>query len=469
MAITRRQFLKRSSLVAGGSFLGTGLLSGPFAQQALADTLGDRFLVVVYLGGGNDGQNTVVPVNNGAGSLRSDYELARFANSSGGIRITPTQLQNTLIGTDPGTGCTIALHPGLAGLWRLQNQYDAVATIQGCGYPDWSLSHEESQNVFETGSRGSSTVSTGWLGRVLAAQYGSTDVPGVNIRDSVAGEFSQNTTSVLAITRLADFEFPYDDQYTDDKTRKRNAFSSLYGLAGSGTGRRREVGNTGASALGSTESYEPLHALYVADRASWNTAYSTLDTGFARRMREIAKVIYGVHTGQPGVSARYFEVEKGGFDTHSDQGGADPNGQHHQLLSEVGDAIEVFYEELRSLGIENKVCILVWSEFARRIEQNENGSDHGSQGPMFVIGGAVNGGLYGNHPNIAPSALFEDGNTVYSQNPTDPFRSTDFRDVYGTILEHWINVTPTPGILTPDTGDPNLYWTNPDFDLPFLV
>jgi uncharacterized protein (DUF1501 family) len=469
MAITRRQFLKRSSLVAGGSFLGTGLLSGPFAQQALADTLGDRFFVVVYLGGGNDGQNTVVPVNNGAGSLRSDYELARFANSSGGIRITPTQLQNTLIGTDAGTGCTIGLHPGLAGLWRLQNQYGAVATIQGCGYPDWSLSHEESQNVFETGSRGGSTVSTGWLGRVLAAQYGSTEVPGVNIRDSVAGEFSQNTTSVLAIRRLSDFEFPYDDAYADDKTRKRDAFADLCSIAGSGTGRRREVGNTGASALGSTESYEPLHALYLADRASWNTAYSTLDTGFARRMREIAKVIYGVHTGQSGVAARYFEVEKGGFDTHSDQGGADPNGQHHQLLAEVGDAIEVFYEELRSLGIENKVCILVWSEFARRIEQNENGSDHGSQGPMFVIGGTVNGGLYGNHPNIAPSALFEDGNTVYSQNPTDPFRSTDFRDVYGTILKHWINVTPTPGILTPDTGDPNFYWTNPNFDLPFLV
>ena len=72
--------------------------------------------------------------------------------------------------------------------------------------------------------------------------------------------------------------------------------------------------------------------------------------------------------------------------------------------------------------------------------QNANGTDHGSQGPMFVIGGAVKGGVYGNHPNINQAALNDDGNTTYSQAAGDPFRSTDFRDVYGTILKQWLGV-----------------------------
>ena len=122
------------------------------------------------------------------------------------------------------------------------------------------------------------------------------------------------------------------------------------------------------------------------------------------------------------------------------------------------------------MGVADRVCVLVWSEFSRRIEQNDTGTDHGTQGPMFVIGGAVQGGLYGNHPNIDEAAL-TNGNTLYSQDDADPFRSIDFRDVYGALLKHWINVPEAAilgQILPPDTGDPALYWTNPQFDLGLL-
>jgi uncharacterized protein (DUF1501 family) len=118
------------------------------------------------------------------------------------------------------------------------------------------------------------------------------------------------------------------------------------------------------------------------------------------------------------------------------------------------------------LGLENKVTTIVWSEFGRRIPQNDNGTDHGSQAPMFVIGGSVNGGIYGNHPNIAESALDDDGNTEYSQ--TGSFRSTDIRDVYGTVLKHWLNLPNPATILPVDAGDPTKYWTVPNFNLPFL-
>ncbi len=122
------------------------------------------------------------------------------------------------------------------------------------------------------------------------------------------------------------------------------------------------------------------------------------------------------------------------------------------------------------MGVADKVCTVVWSEFSRRIEQNDNGTDHGSQGPMFIIGDGVNGGVYGNHPNIYPLALDQDGNTEYTQN-ANPFRSTDFRDVYGTVLKHWLNMdhgTILGSVLPIDSGDPAYYWTQENFDLGFL-
>jgi uncharacterized protein (DUF1501 family) len=120
-------------------------------------------------------------------------------------------------------------------------------------------------------------------------------------------------------------------------------------------------------------------------------------------------------------------------------------------------------------NLANKVTVMVYSEFARRIEQNDNGTDHGSQGPMFVIGGAVNGGVYGNHPNI--DDIDDNGNTSYSQANGNAFRSTDFRDVYGTIIKHWLGV-PNPQPLLPLDSDfgyagPD-YWTAANFNMGFL-
>jgi uncharacterized protein (DUF1501 family) len=185
----------------------------------------------------------------------------------------------------------------------------------------------------------------------------------------------------------------------------------------------------------------------------------------------MAQIVYGVHTSQPGVSARFLQARQGGYDTHSDQGLGTAGDRQYDLFREFGDAVELFYRDMEDIGIANDVCIVVWSEFSRRIPQNDNGTDHGSQGPMFVIGGSVNGGVYGNHPNIASAALDNQENTPYSQAAGDGFRSTDFRDVFGTVLKHWLAI-PEPtilaSILPPDAGDPSTYWTDPDFDLGFL-
>jgi uncharacterized protein (DUF1501 family) len=471
MAITRRQFLKRTGLVTAGSLLGPSLFENPFVRRALADTIGDRYFVVLFLDGGNDGLNTIVPYDD-VGGLRSAY-MATRNTGPGGLRLASSDLLvPSLAFSDPNTGTQLGFHAGLAGLRDL---YDLgkVAVVQGCGYPEYSLSHEQSRVIWQTANPlgVGSYVANGWMGRYLAANYASNQVPGVGIADSIPGEFKTTATSVLAIRRLARFGFPYDNDYPGDDGFRRAAFDALYASASaSPQAALNFLGKGGTATLVSSESYPPLHGLYQTDRASWDEQYDTLDTGTARGFREIAKVIYGVTQGVPNVDARFFQLSNGGYDTHSDQGGADPDGQHFSLHREVAESLQLFYNDCADMGVANKLCVLLWSEFSRRIPQNDNGTDHGSQGPMFVIGGTVNGGVYGNHPNIDPAALDQDENTEYRQD-NDPYRATDFRDVYGTVLKHWLNMPPATilaNVLPLDPGDPTFYWTQENFDLGFL-
>lgn len=474
MAITRRQFIKRTGAAAAGTLLAPSFFSNPLLRRALGDTIGDRYFVVVNLDGGNDGLNTVTPVDNGGGGLRTAYNAARQSGGNGGLNLSPGDLGGTLIGTDP-TGAQLALHPGLIGL---KNLYDLgkLAVVQGCGYPDYNLSHEQSGSIWRTGDPLGVGFGTGWVGRYLAANYGGSDIPGVNISDAVAGEFKQGITSILTLEQLEDFGFPLDNYYNvgSDNDLKKIAFGDLCDAASlNAQSSVQYIGTSGSATLLSSESYPGLHSLYETDRgATWNPQYDALDRSLGDDLREVAKVIYGVSRTPPvpNVTARFFQVSNGGYDTHSDQGGAQTDGQHYGLHRELGDSIKLFYEDVASMGpgMADKLCIVVWSEFSRRIPQNSGGTDHGSQGPMFVIGN-VNGGVYGNHPNIDDLALDNNGNTPYSQT-AGAYRSTDFRDVYGTILKHWLNMPAgsIPAVLPADGGDPNFYWTAPNFDMGFL-
>lgn len=473
MALTRRQFIQRTGMFAAGSFLGPSLFRNPLLQKALADTIGDRYFVVIFLDGGNDGQNTVVPIT---GALRPWYETAR-GTGAGGLRL-PVAKSILTDGTmlDPNTGGQIGLHPGLQGIMDLYS-LGKVAVVQGCGYPDYNLSHDVSANIWETADPlGANGYGTGWMGRYLGANYTPSQIPAVCVRNAIGGEFQTNLTSVLAINQLENFGFPYDAWFNEDDPFKRDAFDNLCLEAiGSPVGAIDNLGNGGRATLLSSESYPALHYDYsenpLTKRPAFDALYEALDNSTANALREVAKMIYGVERGVPNVNARFFELRNGGYDTHSDQGADEDNGQHYVLHREIGDAIKVFYDDCADMGVADKVCVMVWSEFSRRIEQNDNGTDHGSQGPMFVIGGKVNGGVYGNHPNIEPIAIDDEGNTPYSQSATNGFRSTDFRDVYGSILKHWLNMPPatiSAAVLPADAapiGEEDNYWTQPNFDL----
>jgi uncharacterized protein (DUF1501 family) len=487
MAITRRQFITRSGLATAGALFAPSLLRLPFGQ-AMAATIGDRYLIVLFLDGGNDGLNTIIPVT---GGLRTHYEVAR-KTGGGGVRVlNPLVPGNPL--SDPLTGEQLGFHPGLASLSEMYDQ-NMVAVVQGCGYPRYSLSHDVSRSIWRRGAP-LSAPGTGWVGRYLAAAgYTGTDIPAVNIGGEVAGEYIQTTTSVLVYNRLQNFGFPYDfdwddDEDVDDTPFKNAAFNALYGAANASVHPAMQyLGGTGNATLTAASTYPQLHDEYRSDRPSFYDLYASedpgaLNTGTSRALREIAKVIYGVARGVPNVNARHFECGNGGYDTHSNQG-AD-TGAHYDLHAEVADALKLFYEDLADMAsgapsgsglasLPGKVLTVVYSEFGRRIPQNDNGTDHGSQGPMLVVGGGVNGGLYGEHPNIDKAALGNDGNTLYKQDHSNGARSTDFRDVYGTIIKHWLNITnpATLAAMLPHDGTlgfsgPN-YWLTPNFDMGFV-
>ena len=494
----RRRFLARTGWLTAGALLGPGLFSHRVVRGALA-AQGDRYLVSLVLDGGNDGLNTIVPMTDGAGSLRSDYAAARL-DGEGGLRLPvdgprgllPLSIDG-LSGRDPNTGAELGMHPGLAGIVTgvvedsgdpgfggLHALWSAgkVAVVQGCGFPDYDLSHEEARRVFQSANpRGlSALATTGWLGRTVAQPsfgFGPTDVPALNLRESVAGEFRQYDTSVAAARRLSDFNMPRDvSAYASDHAAKLAAIQALYAAQSSRPGPWRELGDAGTATFRSMDVFPAASRLYLADRTAWSAGYDAMGLGTGRDLREVAKAIYARESGDERVQVFAFRADNGGYDTHSDQGGADAAGQHWALHAELGASLKHFFDDLADMGggVEERVAVLVWSEFSRRVRQNETGTDHGSQGPMFIVGGGVNGGIYGNHPNVAATDLGSDGNTRYRQGTHD-FRSTDVRDVYGTLLSKWLGLPeavildPASGILRLDDGPAEDRWTVADFDL----
>lgn len=492
MSMTRRQFISRTGVATAGALIGPSLFGSGWLRRASAATIGDRYFIVLFLDGGNDGLNTIIPVSGGSAGMRASYEQWRKPpTTAGGLRIVNPLVPATPM-VDPPTGTQLGFHPGLAALRDMYDQ-GQVAVIQGCGYPEYNLSHDVSRSIWKKGAPLSASPS-GWVGRYLgAAGYSGSDIPAVNIGGQVAGDFIQSATSVLAFNRLRDFGFPYDGDYDPaDRAAKQAALTALAASASAnGHPFMQYLGTTVSATLNATTSYPQLHGQYVADRPAWSRRYASDDPGAlnsstARGLREIAKVIYGVARGVPNVGARLFELANGGYDTHSDQGTDKPGDQHYALHREVGDALALFFADLADMsagaaagsGLEqlaDKVCVMIWSEFGRRVEQNENGTDHGSQAPMFVIGGAVQGGIYGEHPNIAASALDNNGNTPYRQDHDNGARATDFRDVYGTIIKHWLGLTDPGTLAALLPSDATLgysgprYWTAPDFDLGFLA
>jgi len=382
--ISRRDLLIRSA----GLGLGTGLLSlgapvpGLWRQAAeAAEPRADLpILVVIELTGGNDGLNTVVP-----------YADDIYHKSRPSLRIEPDKV----LKLDDHVG----LHPALKELHSLWESGD-LALIQGVGYPNPNRSHFRSMEIWQTGVVGPAPPA-GWLGRAADAS------PALGLchvgPEAVPLAIQGRKVIPQALASLADYRL----------------------APGAGLAELPEAGEAGDAVLSQVRrqfvSARELAARLVAIPAERSVPASpeTLDG----RLETIRRLI------EADLPLRVYYTAQAGFDTHAGQ-----RYTHQNLLRQVSQGVTGFLKSLKTSRLDERVVVLLFSEFGRRLKENaSNGTDHGTAAPVLLAGKAVKVGLIGPPPNLAK---LDDGG--------DPRSTTDFRDVYATLLRRWLAVDPEP-------------------------
>jgi uncharacterized protein (DUF1501 family) len=379
--MNRRRFLIASAGVsAAGLLAGTAAVSWPDLMRAASDrplAEGSGVLVIATLYGGNDGINTLIPYADNA------YRDARpeLAYAPGDVLHLDQQ-----VGLNPAM-------KGLAGLWN-QRQ---LAIVRGAGYPKPDHSHFRSMDIWQTASP-AEPVSTGWIGRWLDAT-GDDPLRAVNIG------------AVLPPLAIG-------------------AKCTAAALSPGGAAGKAEKFDTVMTALGKDdpEDTPAMAAVCKAYRAA-----RTADTTFAS-VKPAAKEHNSLATQlsmvaeaiKARVPTRVYTVQLGGFDTHAGE-----RGTQQRLLKTFDECVTTFLRDMTG----RNVVVMAYSEFGRRVRANASqGTDHGTAGPVFIAGGPVKGGFYGEEPSLTN---LDNGDLKYT---------TDFRDIYYELLTRTVGTDPTPSV-----------------------
>ena len=404
---TRRQFL-----VNGITFVGLGLAMPTFLMRAaqaqandpLAVSLppipGGKILVVIEMSGGNDGLNTVIP-----------YSDPGYAKNRPVIGIPSGDVVKI--------GDKVGLHPNMAPFKALYDK-GQLAVITGVGYPNPNRSHFQSMDVWQTGNTEVDVRErTGWLARYFDkdGHFQGNPLSGVSLGSALPLTLFSDSVPASVIGGGQDFGFKSE---AADKNRQTEALRALY-AQGTVAGSNAEfVRNVGSEAYSS--SLELKKALKDYDIKAGSASKYPLNNGLASGLQTISKLITG------GVGTRVYYLSMGGFDTHANQ----PRG-HANLLGDLASAMTAFYADLEMQGRANDVVTMTFSEFGRRVKENGSaGTDHGAASVMFLAGGGVKGGVYGDYPSLTD---LDDG---------DLRMHTDFRSVYATLLDKWLQTPSNP-------------------------
>lgn len=425
---TRRSFLRNGMLGAATAysvptFVHNTFLSLNASAEGAAvqtDTGKDAsILVVLQLAGGNDGLNTVVPYGDDA------YYQAR-----------------TNLGQKADGLLKLNDHLGLSSsLPFLHSVYDGgnLAIVQGVGYPNPNRSHFRSTEIWQAATDADAISKTGWLGRYFdSCCQGAEPDPsvGVALSKKQPQSFSAKKNPGISLSspemyrwirggksdELADSIFeelnsPEDEMMTED--------------AG-GSSVDENVGKTGGVEGESTLDFLERTALdarlssdqivEISRKHKSKTRYP--GSKLANNLSLVSRMIAG------GLKTRVYYVSHGGFDTHRNQAQS-----HSRLIGEMDSALKAFMGDLKEQGNADRVTVMTFSEFGRRVEENASGgTDHGAAAPLFVLGGGVKGGIFGKHPSLT------------DLNRGDLKFNVDFRSVYATVLEQRLK-TPSKAIL----------------------
>jgi len=403
--LSRRAFLRRGvtflslSLMSKYLLMQTDVSAGTVFAQASELSESDKVLVIVQLNGGNDGLNTLIP-----------YKDGHYYDARPTIAVP----EGSVLPLDPDSG--LGLHPNLKGLKALYDR-GKLAVVQGVGYPNANRSHFRSTDIWMS-AHPERVVGTGWIGRYLdhsIAQFHGTSFPAANIQGVLPLTLRGERVVVPSIQSLESYRFQADERYPDERPARTRTFRRVHQAlaASSEDDYTRRLAQTGLKALESAEELQRAAARY-------QSAVEYPDDPFGQALKLAAQILTG------GLGTQVIHVAIGGFDTHAGQNTAPIN--HPLLLERVDQGLEAFYRDLAEHGLAQDVLIMTFSEFGRRVRENgSQGTDHGTAAPMFLIGDGVRGGLHGDPPSL--TRLDDNGDLVYT---------VDFRQVYATILEDWL-------------------------------
>ncbi len=357
----------------------------------------DNILVVVQLSGGNDGLNTLVP------HKHDNYKKARpqLALSEGLHALNDEW----------------SLNRGMTSFKQLWDE-GQLAILPGCGYPDPNRSHFESMGIWHAGDP-TGGDGTGWIGHYLDhlvrgtqdTSIANNPLLAVNIGREMPMALVSPQVTVPSVDRIEDFGLSFQNGTPYDQQLERDLLIELQKMKGENP-QQAYFARQAADAIISADEIRRVASGYKPDAEYYG--------GIGNNLRLIAQLISG------NFGTRVFYCETGGYDTHADQ-----LQQHENLLKGVADNVKAFRDDLKVKGIADKVTVMVFSEFGRRVEQNaSNGTDHGAAGPMFVVGPKVQGGIHGEHPSLDNLVAGDLGFT------------TDFRRVYSGLLRDWLNADP---------------------------
>jgi uncharacterized protein (DUF1501 family) len=383
--LSRREFLRASSVISLSPAIPWVFGNTAHAVEAASDA---RILVVIQLDGGNDGINTVVPFgDDGYGRARNELRLDT----------EKLHLLNDHVG----------LHPSMRAFKDLFDD-GRLAIVQGVGYPNPDRSHFRSMGIWQTARFDEADHDGyGWLGRTLDQQLVASTGTGaeaifIGEQDTPVALWGRRS-SATALSRSADLQLPAE-------------FSSA-GLNGDLEARQdgllQFVTKQMLTAYTAADEFRRHH---MKKGPRQDSSYP--ETQLGSRMKLMAELL------KSGCQSRVFYTIQSGYDTHAAQLYA-----HAALLREFSDAVKSFLDDLRSAGLEDRVLVLAFSEFGRRVQENSSqGTDHGTAGPVFLAGTTMRPGLVGSAPDLSD---LESG---------DLRVQTDFRSVYAAILDAWFRV-----------------------------
>jgi uncharacterized protein (DUF1501 family) len=359
--------------------------------------------------------------------------LSEYQSRRVGIAV-PNGTELSLAG-GPGNAL-YGLHPSMPNIQALWNAGD-VAIVNKVGFPLPNLSHEVAQSVFSYGVRGSfvplSIPVSGWLARYADA-YAATPMGVASVGFGKPLDFTGGTATSFLVDSLSRFQFFSDPYFTNNHTHRINTIKSIL-AANTSTGLASGVRNALDSAhqlSGQVQSAVTDYTNNFQVSYRWpgfpnQTAVppGKAATSLANRLRDISVLIYG------GFNTQVFYTGYGGFDTHAGQGAG--TGAQASLFSQLDDAVQAFKQDMTDMGQWNDTVIMVITEFGRRNYVNGSvGTDHGHAYAMLLIGGAVNGGVYG--PNISAADLQGEYLNM----------GVDFRYVYSQLINTHMAHNPAP-------------------------